>query len=255
MFRFHVWAATAFAALAGVLAARAEAASAEPAAKSQAALTAASQANKFCFLLFYKTNDPATQAAAKLVSQGVGKRTEKAAYAFVQVGDPAEQAVVQRFDVARAPMPFLLAIAPNGAISCIFPKDFQEGDLDKAFVTPTMARCMKSIQAGKLVLLCVHPAGKSGTPLSVTSFAADSHYAGRTEILAMRLDDPNEARFLGDMKIDPAKTTDTQVIFMAPPGVMIGKYAATTTTSAKLASDLHAAGKCCDDPNCKHNHK
>jgi hypothetical protein len=35
---------------------------------------------------------------------------------------------------------------------------------------------------------------------------------------------------------------------------MVGKFPA-TATKAQLASELHAAGKCCDDPNCKHNHK
>jgi hypothetical protein len=41
------------------------------------------------------------------------------------------------------------------------------------------------------------------------------------------------------------------MVLMAPPGTVIGKYAATATKD-KLAADLHAAGKCCDDPNCKH---
>jgi hypothetical protein len=55
------------------------------------------------------------------------------------------------------------------------------------------------------------------------------------------------------MQIDPKKERTTSVVFMAPPGTIVGKYTA-QVTKAKLAADLHAAGKCCNDPNCKHNH-
>jgi hypothetical protein len=34
---------------------------------------------------------------------------------------------------------------------------------------------------------------------------------------------------------------------------MIGKYAA-NVSQAQMAADLHKAGKCCDNPNCPHNH-
>ena len=43
------------------------------------------------------------------------------------------------------------------------------------------------------------------------------------------------------------------VIFMAPPGALVGRFAA-SASKEDLARALHAAGKCCSDPNCKHNH-
>ena len=41
---------------------------------------------------------------------------------------------------------------------------------------------------------------------------------------------------------------------MAPPGVLVGKFTANVTMN-EITTKLHAAGKCCDDPNCKHNKK
>lgn len=226
---------------------------ASPETDGRTALSTASQANKFCFLLFYKINDPATQSAAKIISQGMSTRSDRAALAYVNITDPAQQATVKQFDVARAPMPLLMAVAPNGAITCVYPKDFRETDLDAAFVTPTMTKVMKSVQDGKLVLLYAHPAGTTQYPESVLGFTTDPQFAKRTQILSLQLTDEAETRFVKDMKLDAAATTGS-IVFLAPPGVMIGKYPA-NTTKAKMAADLHAAGKCCDDPNCKHNHK
>ena len=56
------------------------------------------------------------------------------------------------------------------------------------------------------------------------------------------------------MEIDPAAFSGSTVVVLAPPGVLVGKFPA-TATAAEIAAKLHAAGKCCDDPNCKHNQK
>jgi hypothetical protein len=43
-------------------------------------------------------------------------------------------------------------------------------------------------------------------------------------------------------------------VVLAPPGVLVGKFPA-SATSDQIGAALHAAGKCCNDPNCKHNQK
>lgn len=222
--------------------------------KGQAALEAASQANKFCFLLFYKANDPATQAAAKTLSEGMAKRTDRATYTYVNVADPKEQAFVKQFDVARAAMPIMMAVAPNGAITGVFPKPFTDAELDKAFVTPGMTQVMKQMQNGKMVLICIRPGAVTQLPAGVAQFAADPQFNTRSAVVTMRIDDPTEAQFIKELEIKPAHAFDTAVVFLAPPGAMVGKYAG-NVTKAQLAADLHKAGKCCDDPNCKHNKK
>jgi hypothetical protein len=68
------------------------------------------------------------------------------------------------------------------------------------------------------------------------------------------LGDATEARFLTEMEFKPGELSDSMVVVLAPPGVLVGKYPASVTTD-QIATDLHAAGKCCNDPNCKHNKK
>ena len=53
--------------------------------------------------------------------------------------------------MSRAPMPLVLAIAPNGAITGGFPTRFEEEQLLGAFATPGTQKVIKSLQEGKLV--------------------------------------------------------------------------------------------------------
>lgn len=242
-----------FAMLTIALAAPSVRAASPSAAEQQISQAAAEQ--KYAFILFYKQNDAATQAVAKTLSQGVGGRKDQAVVVYVNVADAAEKALVEKHKTARAPMPMTLAVAPNGAITGVFAQKLEAKHIDESFVTPTTAECMKSLQDGKVVLLSVHPAATAATPTAtpagVQEFQSDPQFKQRVSLVSMRLDDKSEASFLSELQIDAAKTRGTTVVFMAPPGVMVGKYTA-QVTKAKLAADLHAAGKCCDDPNCKH---
>lgn len=222
------------------------------AAEQQLSQAAAEQ--KYAFILFYKQNDAATQAVAKTLSQGVGGRKDQAVVVYVNVTDAAEKALVEKHKTARAPMPMTLAVAPNGAITGVFAQKLEAKHIEESFVTPTTAECMKSLQDGKVVLLSIHPAATAATPAGVQEFLSDPQFKQRVSLVSMRLDDQSEASFLSELQIDAAKTRGTTVVFMAPPGVMVGKYTA-HVTKAKLAADLHAAGKCCEDPNCKHGKK
>jgi hypothetical protein len=62
---------------------------------------------------------------------------------------------------------------------------------------------------------------------------------------------PDEARLLKQMQVDPRQVRTPLAALLAPPGVLIGKYN-TTATKDEVAAALHKAGKCCNDPNCRH---
>ena len=50
---------------------------------------------------------------------------------------------MDKFGVSRAPMPLVLALAPNGAITKGFPIKFDEKQLREGFVSPCTAKCLK----------------------------------------------------------------------------------------------------------------
>lgn len=230
------------------------AASAAGKSKAQTVLDQAAASGKYTFLVFYKEENFAFKRMTEVINTNLLKQGDKATSTLVQVANPAEQAVVERFQASRAPMPLTLAVAPNGAITGIFSKEMTTERFEEAFVTPTMMQCMKSLQDNRLVFVCVNKTEKSLIPNGVKEMQQDPQFKDRIVVVSMRISDPEETRFLGQMAIDPKSTiAPTTAVLLAPPGVMIGKYDS-MSTGAQIASALHLAGKCCDDPNCKHNH-
>lgn len=222
--------------------------------KAQTALDQASQSGKTVFLVFYKEENAAFQKMVEVVKAGVQKNAGKAESTSVLVTHPSEQSIVDRFQLGRAPMPLTLAIAPNGAVTGIFSRELTEERFQDAFVTPTMMRCMKSLQENRLVFVCVQNSEKAIVPAAVNDLQKDPTFKDRIVVVSMNLSDPAETKFLNQMQINPqAPMLGTTAALLAPPGVLIGKYDA-TSTAAQIATALHQAGKCCDDPNCKHNH-
>jgi hypothetical protein len=217
----------------------------------QEALAQAASQQKFALVLFYRTADRLTESIAKTLADAVAKRSDQAVDIHVQVTNAAEKPLVDTFKIGRAPMPLVVAIAPNGAITGIFQQKFEERFLAEALVTPGMAHCMKKMQEGKLVLLCVDSTRTATVPAAVGDFKIDPQFKDRLVVVSLISDDTNETRFLKSLEIDPARFEGSTMVLMAPPGTIVGKYAA-DATKEKLAADLHAAGKCCDDPNCKH---
>src|SRR5262245_37682102 len=222
------------------------------ASRSVAAESPASQ--KFTFLFFWKEDNRATQEMGAALTQAVAKRSDRGTVAGVNTTDKANQAVVEHYKVSRAPMPLVLCVAPNGAITGGIPDRVTDEAMDRVLVTPTMTHCMKALQEGKLVLVHVRSDEKAALPKGASDFAADPAFQARTTTVSFRRDDPNEKRFLSDMEINPAAAKGSIVSLLAPPGVLVGKFSAAATKD-EIAAELHAAGKCCDDPNCVHNKK
>lgn len=219
---------------------------------SAAVLSASAREQRFTLLLFWKQDDAATQALNRDAQAAVAGFADRAALATVNVGDPGEQESVKRFNVARAPMPMLLVVAPNGAVTGHYRTGITEATLSKALVTPTMCICMKALQEGKVVLVCVQPP-TSPIPLGVRAFVDDPSFRDRAVAVKLSAANAAEARFVEDLKLT-AFEQNGSVAMLAPPGMMVGKFA-TTVSADELAAKLHAAGKCCDDENCKHHKK
>jgi hypothetical protein len=208
----------------------------------EAALADAVRGQKYCFVLFCKEEDEATRAVRQTLQTYVAARTGQATWVAVRTNDPAEKAVVDRFGVSRAPLPLVLAVAPNGAITGGFPQKVSDAQLAGAFVSPSMARCLYALQNRKLVLLCVQPP-KEPVPAGVTQFQGDPQYLPHTTVVTLDPADPAEARHLKDLQV-VAGTPTPVTLFLAPPGSVLGRFEGAVTKD-QLVEKLKAAGTCC----------
>jgi hypothetical protein len=215
----------------------------------QVALDAAAKKNVYTFVLFHKENDAATQAMRQTVTTALSKDGRRAEFVAVPVGDPSEKALIDRWGLARSPMPLVLAVAPNGAVTGGFPLKLVEQDVVAAFVSPGMADCLKATQARKLVLLCVQPA-RAELPAGVTEFKADAQYGPVTEVVTVRADDAGEAGFLKTLGVKPSPATVTTLL--APPGSLLGTFDG-PVTKAQLVEKVKAGTACCPGGKCGPN--
>jgi hypothetical protein len=223
---------------------------ARAASPAEQAIQAASANNQFAFVMFYRGNDAATQKMHGTLRSSLSSRQD-AVIVPVQIGDVSEQALVKQFDATRMPMPATATVAPNGAVCSVFPRRVTEQQLASTIVSPGQTQILKALQDRKLVLLCAQPTAGAPVPVGVQQFQADKLYSNRTEVVTVLANDPAEAEFLTKIGVKPGQPTPV-VAFMAPPGVMVGTFNANVSFDV-LAEKLAAAGKCCDDENCKHH--
>ena len=228
--------------------------SAANASQAQAAIDRAAAANKYVFLFFWKEKGPQTDKALGIFQPAAAKMADKADVVSIQITDPAEKKVVADYDVSRAPMPMVLAIAPSGAITKALTKTFDEKELRTAFVSTATQRCLKALQARKMVFVCIanqaNPQDQMTTPKGVEDFKADKEYGALTEVVLVNVRDPNEATFLKEVNVS-AKSAPV-ILFMAPPRVLVGTFP-TETTKDTFVTKLAEAKEACG-PGCSCHH-
>lgn len=223
-----------------------------PAISPDQAIQAAAKTGKLIYLVFYKEADAATKEMAEAVTATVDSQEGQSIFSYVRVNDPVERAIADKYQVTRAPMPMVIAVHPNGAVTGYFHTKATSEQLSQCLVSAKKAVCMKALQQNQLVLVCLQTQAKQPIPQGVRELQADPHFAKRTQVVALSVNDPAEAAFLASMEFNPTKD-GAMTVFLAPPGALVGKFASTATKD-QLAAKLAEAGKCCDDKNCKHNH-
>ena len=216
-----------------------------------AAMEKAAEAKKYLFALFRKEEDSQTSAMRAVLEEVMEEVADKADSVEVNVTASSEKAIVDKFGLDRAPMPLILAIAPNGAITGGFPTEVEKQKLLDAFASPCTEKCMKQLQDNRLVFLCVQN-GKTKSNdealKGVREFKADARFAQATEIVMLDPTDTAEAGFLKDLQIDP-KTETAVTVFLAPPGMPVAMYEGATNKD-ELVATLQKASSACGPGGC-----
>uniref|UniRef100_A0A7C2JXQ2 Thioredoxin domain-containing protein n=1 Tax=Schlesneria paludicola TaxID=360056 RepID=A0A7C2JXQ2_9PLAN len=219
----------------------------------QTTLNESTEAGKFTFIVFHRDSGESTRSLHQQAQAGTAPHGERAIVTTARVDDPAERSLVEKFGISRAPMPMAVVVAPNGAVTGLFPRTISEEQIAAAIVPPTMMRCMKELQAQKLVFVCLTRTDQVEVPQGVQAVQQFPQFKDRIALVGMRLDDPAEARFYQQMKLDPRQIKGPHAVLIAPPGVLVGQFDS-QAAAEQIAAAIHQAGKCCEDANCKHNH-
>jgi hypothetical protein len=220
--------------------------------QTQDAIDQAAAANKYVFLFFWREDSPLTGKAWGELKPAVAKMADRAVFVSIRITNPAEKKIVDKYDVSRAPMPLVLAIAPSGAVTKAITKTFDEKELLTALVSPCAERCLKALQSRKLVFVCVvdqaNLQDKIPIPKGVEDFKADKKYGTASEIVVLNVRDAKEATFLKDLDIAARDAPIT--VFLAPPGAVIGTFNRGTAKEKFVAQLIAAQSNPCSGGKC-----
>ena len=218
------------------------------------AIEKAAKNNKYLFIFFWQEKSEQTNSMWGVFQTATKKFADRADAVPLNVTDPSEKPIVDKFGVRGAPMPLVLAIAPNGAATRAFPESFDEAQLQQAFVTPCQATCMRAIQDRRSILLCVQ---NDKTQFSqeamqgVQAFKADPQYTKGTVIVVLNPADKAEQPFLKALQVDP-QTATAVTLLVTPPGAPIASFEG-AVTKEQIEAKVKAAQSGCG-PNCPCHH-
>ena len=205
---------------------------------AETAFRAAARQNRYVFVTFYRKNDaPSTKMLAD-AKKLQGRYSSRANFISVDVDNAVHQSVISQYGADRSPIPLTLVIAPNGAITAGYPTEIRTTDLSSAFVSSGMADVLKVLQSGKLVAVCLQ---SSKTKLNKETLAAAeglskvTQFRDAVEIVKIDLSDSSEAKFMQTCKVD-ASSDSAQLVIIAPPGRIVGKFDGTATTESIAAA-------------------
>ena len=233
-----------------------------PAKKSEAAasrgstaLKAAAKHNKYLFVFFFQdAEDQQTRSMKAVLEKAMAKLADRADSIAIDVADPAEKPIIERFRARGAPMPIVLSIAPTGAPTKAFPKQFDAAELQKAFVSPCTAKCMRAIYDQRSILLCIQNDKTNENKEALAGakeFKSDPKYTKGIEIIMLNPADKAEQRFLKDLEVDPSTPTAVTVLVM-PPGAPVAHFTGALTKEAIETAVAAAQSSCGPGCNCHH---
>ena len=217
------------------------------------ALRRVAEGKQYLFAFVYEREDEPTRAARKTFEAAVAKVTPAAKSVRVDRRLPEEKEMVEQFGLQTAPVPIVLAIAPNGAVTgSIKATDLSEERLQGAVASPGLQQILKAIQDGQLVLVCLQNARTKDNDAAlkgVKEIKADGWFSESTEVIKVDPSDPKEAKLVSQLKVDP-KTKKAVTVVLAPPGVLVTKIEGATSKESLKAAFKKAAEGCSGSPGC-----
>lgn len=212
-----------------------------------AAVRRAAEANQYLFAFFYEKDDDATRAARKTFDEAVKKITPAAQSLAVDRTAPEEKEFVTKFGIDRAPMPFALSFAPNGAVTGGQKgADVTEERLRDTVASTGLQQCLKALQERRLVLVCLQndrTKANAAAMKGVNEFKADPKFGAATDIVEVDPSDAKEAKLLAQLQADP-KAKEATTALLAPPGVLVAKVSGPTSKESLMASLQKAMSGC-----------
>lgn len=208
--------------------------------------------DKFAYVLFQKESNSSVDEMRKTFA---GTRPVAAAAKLVEVSisDAKEAELVAEYDLSRAPMPLLVALAPNGAVTGAWPLEVTAEQLQEGLVSRGASECLKSLQNGRVVIACIQlpKSADAATALAAAKECqADARFGDAIDIVSVDPSKKDEASFLTSLG---ATGTQSVTVILAPPGRALGRFEGAVTGEKLIEAITSAQEGCCPGGQCGPN--
>ncbi len=211
---------------------------------AETAINAAARRNRYVFVTFLRRGDEASKSMLEALKPVRAKLSHRADFVSVDADDPAQQEVVSRYGADRSPIPLTIVIAPNGAVTAGYPNEITKTDLSDALVSNGLASVIKALQNQKLAIVCIqnaHTRHNKESMAAAKGLASAEGFAGAAEVVQINPADSREAKTLRQLQVK-ANPSEAQIVVIAPPGKVAGRFSGAVSTDAMVASVSKACG-------------
>ncbi len=178
--------------------------------------------DKYHFYFFYKDRGGRTSVMEKVFDRTVDQLGEQIIASKVRISDPAQAALLEKYQLKRSAMPHILVVAPNGVVTGRFALATTEQNLLASILCPGQENYLKALDKGKFVVLCMHK-GDGNATRELRKFTSDRRFAKVTEVVALDDGDIREHLFLQKFGLD-THSHHPLTVLVAPSGKTLGVY-------------------------------
>jgi hypothetical protein len=217
----------------------------------QLLLDQAKQEGKYSYIFLYKDGDAQSKKLEVLFDQST-KSVGGGNFFKVEAQDQQNKAFLQNMSLNSTPLPFVLVVAPNGAITGGFTESFTETDLLNAQVSAAAEEALKGIQEQKLVFLVIQNEETTKNQealMGVQDFIKDARFSPSSIMVKLNPTNKKEEKFLQQLNVDPS-VKEARTLLLSAPGDVIGRFSGATNKEQFIQIIQKSTSECCPGGCC-----
>ena len=219
---------------------------------TEKAIAKAAEGGRYAFVLFHRSDGSSGNPLQASFDQAKAELKPRAELLTVDVSKGTDAQLIDKYKVDRAPLPIILALAPNGTVTKAFTKPADAAALRKAFVSETTTRLLKALQDGKLVALCVQGENTQHNQESMAAareFVADESIGGQAEVMRLDPGSRDEASLLEQCNLSPT-LKEASIVLLVPPNTLVATVPGATTKAELLSALQQGLAACGSGSGC-----
>lgn len=214
-------------------------------ATTQLDLDAAVRDGKSAYILVYDQSAQEMNHARNLIESAVS-RVPQSAKLLCDRSDPANAEFVAKMRLAGSPVPLILVCSATGIVTGGIPT--QQATIEqlvKMMPSPKKSEIVKALSDGNSVFIT---ASRKGMPSEATvnsaCAAACQQLGAKSTYIKIDMDDPVEAGFLAELKVNLASTEPVTLV-ANPQGQIAGSYTGAVQVTELVTAATKKVGGCC----------